>query len=192
MNQVKVDTNTTNPRIKELYKNEIRAGLKETLGLSNIMQVPTLTKIVINVGVGAAVTQGNILEGALSDITIISGQKAVATRAKTSISNFKLREGNPIGVKSTLRGNRMWEFYDRLTNLALPRVRDFRGLSWKAFDGHGNYTLGITEQLIFPEIDFDEINGVRGMDITIVTSARTNQEGEALLRALGFPLRKRE
>lgn len=186
-------TNGTNmvPRIKELYKNEIRASLKESLGLANIMQVPTLKKIAINVGVGIAVTQGNMLEGALADITLISGQKAVSTRAKTSISNFKLREGNPIGVKSTLRGNRMWEFYDRLTNLAIPRVRDFRGLSWKSFDGNGNYTMGITEQLIFPEIDYDKINGVRGMDITIVTSAKTDAEGEALLRSLGFPLRER-
>lgn len=183
---------TTSPRLKELYKSELRAALKDELGLTNIMQVPTLEKIVINVGVGAAVTQGNVLEGALADITIISGQKAVSTRAKTSISNFKLREGTPIGVKSTLRGNMMWEFYDRLTNLAIPRVRDFRGLSLKSFDGHGNYTMGITEQLIFPEIDFDSINGVRGMDITIVTTAKTDEECEALLRALGFPLRERD
>lgn len=179
------------PRLKELYNNELKASLKESLGLANIMQVPTLKKIAINVGVGVAVTQGNMLEGALADITLISGQKAVSTRAKTSISNFKLREGNPIGVKSTLRGNMMWEFYDRLTNLAIPRVRDFRGLSWKSFDGNGNYTMGVTEQLIFPEIEYDKINGVRGMDITIVTSAKTDKEAEALLRSLGFPLRER-
>ncbi len=185
-------TETTSvPRLKRLYVEEIRPALKESLGLPNIMQVPTFEKIVINVGVGAAVTQGNLLEGALEDITLISGQKAVPTRAKTSISNFKVREGNPIGVKTTLRGNMMWEFFDRLTNLAIPRVRDFRGLSFKAFDGNGNYTMGITEQLIFPEIDYDKINGVRGMDITIVTTTKNDNESEALLRALGFPLRER-
>ncbi len=180
------------PRLKRIYKEELRAQLKESLGFSNIMQVPTLRKIVINAGVGAAVTQGSILEGALADITLIGGQKAIPTRAKTSISNFKLREGNAIGVKTTLRGNKMWEFYDRLVNLAIPRIRDFRGLSPKSFDGSGNFTFGVTEQLIFPEIDYDKINGIRGMDITIVTSALNDEQGEALLRALGFPLKERQ
>ncbi len=180
------------PRLKRIYKEELRTQLKESLGFSNIMQVPALRKIVINVGAGAAVTQGSILEGALEDITLISGQKAVPTRAKTSISNFNLREGSAIGVKTTLRGDKMWEFYDRLVNLAIPRVRDFRGLSPKSFDGNGNFTFGVTEQLIFPEIDYDKINGIRGMDITIVTSAKNDMEGEALLRALRFPLKERQ
>ena len=178
------------PRLKQRYESELKQSLKESLGLKNIMQVPTLKKIVLNVGVGAAVTQGSLLEGALEDITTISGQKAIPTRAKIAISNFKLREGNAIGVKVTLRGNRMWEFYDRLVSLAIPRVRDFRGLPSKSFDGSGNYTFGVNEQLIFPEIDYDKINGTRGMDITIVTSARTDSQGEALLRALGFPLKE--
>ena len=154
------------------------------------MQVPTLKKIVINCGVGKATQQGSLVDGAVADLTQITGQKPVITRAKQSIAGFKLREGQAIGVKVTLRGARMWEFYDRLVTLAIPRIRDFRGLNGKSFDGKGNYTFGITEQLIFPEIDFDKIDQPRGMDITIVTSAENDEEGRALLTALGFPFRK--
>ncbi|HJR23981.1 MAG TPA: 50S ribosomal protein L5 [Acidimicrobiales bacterium] len=172
------------------YDTEIRAALKDSLGLSNIMQVPRLDKIVVNMGVGGAVAQPSLLEGAVRDLTVIAGQKPVVTRAKKSIAGFKLREGNSIGTKVTLRGNRKWEFLDRLISLAIPRIRDFRGLDPNAFDGRGNYTFGVTEQLIFPEVDYDSIDAPRGMDITIVTTATTNAEGKALLDALGFPFKR--
>ena len=175
------------PRQKERFNKELRPALKEQLGLANIMQVPKLEKIAINMGVGEAVKDGRMLEAAVADLTTISGQKPVVTKARKSIAGFKLREGQAIGVKVTLRGDRMWEFLDRLVSLALPRIRDFRGLDAKAFDGHGNYTLGVTEQLIFPEVDYDQVGQVRGMDITVVTTATTDEEGRALLVALGFP-----
>jgi large subunit ribosomal protein L5 len=178
------------PRLKGRYDSEIRAQLKESLGLPNVMMVPRLEKIVINMGVGRATQQQSLLEGAVRDLTIISGQKPLVTRAKKSIAGFKLREGNAIGAKVTLRGDRMWEFFDRLISLAIPRIRDFRGLPPKGFDGRGNYTFGVTEQLIFPEIDYDKVDVVRGMDITIVTTARTDEEGRALLDAFGFPFRR--
>lgn len=178
------------PRVKQRYDSEIRAQLKETLQLANIMQVPRLDKIVINMGVGQALQQSKLLEGAVEDLTIITGQKPVVTRAKKSIAGFKLREGNAIGAKVTLRGDRMWEFYDRLVSIAVPRIRDFRGLPRKSFDGNGNYTFGVTEQLIFPEIDYDKVDATRGMDITIVTTAKTDAEGRALLEALGFPFKR--
>ncbi len=158
--------------------------------MSNIMQVPRLEKIVINMGVGRATQQASLLEGAVTDLTLISGQKPLVTKARRSIAAFKLREGNAIGAKVTLRGARMWEFLDRLISLAIPRIRDFRGLSPTAFDGRGNYTFGVDEQLIFPEIDYDKVDAPRGMDITIVTTARTNAEGKALLDAFGFPFRR--
>jgi large subunit ribosomal protein L5 len=178
------------PRLKQKYNDEIRAALKDQLGLENIMQVPRLEKIVLNCGVGRALQQQSLLEGAVRDLETITGQKAVVTKAKKSIAGFKLREGNAIGAKVTLRGDRMWEFYDRLISLAIPRIRDFRGLNPKAFDGHGNYTFGVTEQLIFPEVDYDKVDSQRGMDITIVTTARTNAEGKALLDAFGFPFKR--
>ena len=180
---------TTAPRLKVKYNEEIRQALQAELGLTNVMQTPKLEKIVINMGVGDAVSQARLLEGAIKDLTIISGQKPMTTRAKKSIANFKLREGNPIGCKVTLRGPRMWEFFDRLINLAIPRVRDFRGLNPRSFDGNGNYTFGVTEQLIFPEINYDDVDVSRGMDITIVTSATTNEQGRALLSAFSFPFR---
>ena len=178
------------PRLRQRYDEEIRAALRSQLGLSNIMQVPRLEKIVINMGVGRATQQPSLLEGAVRDLEAISGQKALVTRAKKSIAGFKLRENNAIGAKVTLRGDRMWEFLDRLISLAIPRVRDFRGLPPNAFDGRGNYTFGVSEQLIFPEIDYDKIDTTRGMDITIVTTARTDDEGRALLSAFGFPFRR--
>jgi large subunit ribosomal protein L5 len=185
------DTGTREiPRLKRRYTDEIRAQLKESLGLGNIMEVPRLEKIVINMGVGQATQQSSLLDGAVADLTTIAGQKPLVTKAKKSIAGFKLREGNSIGVKVTLRGDRMWEFLDRLISLAIPRVRDFRGLPPNSFDGRGNYTFGVTEQLIFPEIDYDKIDATRGMDITIVTTARTNAEGKALLDAFGFPFRR--
>ena len=177
------------PRLKDQYNNQIRMKLREDLGKSNIMEVPQITKIVVNMGVGEAVTRSSLLEGAISDLSVITGQKPMLTRAKKSIAGFKLREGNAIGAKVTLRGDRMYEFLDRLINLAIPRVRDFRGLSPKSFDGNGNYTFGVTEQLIFPEIDYDKIDATRGMDITIVTSAKNDQEGKALLESFSFPFR---
>ena len=176
------------PRLKQQYNDEVVARLKDELGLGNVMQVPRLEKIVLNMGVGDAVKDGRMLDAAVADLTTITGQKPVITKARKSIAGFKLREGMPIGVKVTLRGNRMWEFYDRLVTLALPRIRDFRGMDPKAFDGHGNYTMGVTEQLIFPEIDYDKVLKVRGMDITIVTTAKTDDEGRTLLSALGFPI----
>jgi large subunit ribosomal protein L5 len=178
------------PRFKAQYETTLRAQLQETLGLPNVMQVPRLEKIVVNMGVGGAVQQANLLDAAVRDLTQITGQKPMITRAKKSIAGFKLREGNAIGCKVTLRGARMYEFLDRLVSLAVPRIRDFRGLPTKSFDGHGNYTFGVTEQLIFPEIDYDKVDTNRGMDITIVTTARTDAEGKALLDAFGFPFRR--
>jgi large subunit ribosomal protein L5 len=180
----------TIPRLKARYNDEIRVQLKDSLGLGNIMEVPRLEKIVINMGVGAATDQARLLDGAISDLSTITGQKPLTTRAKKSIAGFKLREGNAIGAKVTLRGDRMWEFFDRLISLAIPRIRDFRGLPANSFDGRGNYTFGVTEQLIFPEIDYDKVDTTRGMDITIVTTARSNAEGRALLDAFGFPFKR--
>jgi len=180
----------TRPRLRARYDTEVRDQLRRDLGLSNVMEVPRLEKIVINMGVGRATQQQSLLEGAVRDLTAIAGQKPVVTKARRSIAGFKLREGNAIGCMVTLRGDRMWEFLDRLISLAIPRIRDFRGLSPRSFDGHGNYTFGVTEQLIFPEINYDKIDSTRGMDITIVTSARTDDEGRALLLAFGFPFRR--
>jgi large subunit ribosomal protein L5 len=178
------------PRLKERYLSEVRSRLKDDLKLGNVMEVPRLEKIVVNMGVGRATQQASLIEGAQRDLELITGQKPVVTRAKKSIAGFKLREGQSIGVKTTLRGDRAWEFFDRLLSLAIPRIRDFRGLSPRSFDGRGNYTFGVTEQLIFPEIDYDKIDTTRGMDITIVTTARTNEEGRAFLAAFGFPFRQ--
>ena len=180
----------TSPRLKERYEAEVKPALRQELGLGNVMQVPRLEKIVLNCGVGAATQQQSLLDGAVADLTVITGQKPLVTRAKKSIAGFKLRAGNPIGAKVTLRGARMWEFYDRLVSLAIPRIRDFRGMEPSSFDGRGNYTFGVTEQLIFPEIDYDSIDTVRGMDITIVTTANSDDAGRALLTALGFPFRR--
>ena len=181
------DTETYVPRLKQRYNDEIQAQLKERLALDNVMQVPRLSKIVVNMGVGDAIADSKALEAAMRDLAIITGQKAQERRARKSIAAFKLRAGMPIGAKVTLRGDRMWEFFDRLLAIALPRIRDFRGLNPDAFDGRGNYTFGVTEQLIFPEIDYDTIDKVRGMDITIVTTATTDEQGRALLDAYGFP-----
>jgi large subunit ribosomal protein L5 len=181
---------TEAPRLKRRYDDEVRARLKDELGLDNIMQVPRFEKIVVNMGVGDAVASPSLLDGAVADLTVITGQKPAVTRAKKSIATFKLREGNAIGAKVTLRGDRMWEFFDRLVSLAIPRIRDFRGLNPRSFDGNGNYTFGVTEQLIFPEIDYDKIDSTRGMDITIVTTARSDAEGRALLAAFGFPFKR--
>jgi large subunit ribosomal protein L5 len=178
------------PRLKARYDDELRPQLQRDLSLRNVMEVPRLEKIVLNCGVGRATQQASLLDGAVNDLTIITGQKPLVTKAKKSIAGFKLRAGNAIGAKVTLRGDRMWEFYDRLVSLAIPRIRDFRGMSADSFDGRGNYTFGVTEQLIFPEIDYDKIDTVRGMDITIVTTAATDEQGRALLRALGFPFRR--
>jgi len=178
------------PRLKTRYREVVQGQLMTELGLVNVMEAPRLEKIVVNMGVGRAVQQPSLIEGAQRDIEVITGQKSVVTRAKKSIAGFKLREGMPIGVRVTLRGDRAWEFLDRLISLAIPRIRDFRGLSPRSFDGHGNYTFGVNEQLIFPEIDYDRIDTVRGMDITIVTTSRTDEEGRAFLRAFGFPFRQ--
>jgi large subunit ribosomal protein L5 len=181
---------TERPRLRQRYDSEVKPALQQELGLANVMQVPRVEKIVVNMGVGRATQQRSLLDGAVTDLTIITGQKPSVRKATKSIANFKLREGNEIGAKVTLRGDRMWEFYDRLVSLAIPRIRDFRGMSPKQFDGHGNYTFGLTEQLVFPEIDYDRIDSVRGMNITIVTTAETDDHGRALLRALGFPFRR--
>jgi large subunit ribosomal protein L5 len=181
---------TQDPRLKQRYETDLRPQLQRELGLRNVMQVPRLEKIVLNCGVGLATQQQSLLDGAVTDLTVITGQKPLVTRAKKSIAGFKLRAGNPIGAKVTLRGARMWEFYDRLVSLAIPRIRDFRGMEPSSFDGRGNYTFGVTEQLIFPEIDYDSIDTVRGMDITIVTTANSDDAGRALLTALGFPFRR--
>jgi len=180
---------TTGPRLKGLYGEEIRAKLQQELGLPNVMMVPRIEKIVVNMGVGAALQQAKLLEGAVTDLATITGQKPVVTRAKKSIAGFKLRQGNAIGVRVTLRGDRMWEFLDRLISLAIPRIRDFRGLNPRSFDGKGNYTFGVTEQLIFPEIEYDRVDRALGMDIIVVTTAQTDEEGLELMKALGCPMK---
>jgi large subunit ribosomal protein L5 len=180
------------PRLKRKYHDDVKAALKEQLGLANVMQVPTLDKIVINMGVGRATQQPSLLEGAVRDLTAISGQKPIITKAGKSIAGFKLREGQSIGCKVTLRGDRMWEFLDRLIAIAIPRIRDFRGLPAHSWDGRGNYTFGLNEQTVFPEIDYDKVDSPRGMDITLVTTATTNDQGKALLDAFGFPFQRGE
>ena len=177
-------------RLQEQYKNEIAPALQKELGLKNVMQIPKITKVVVNIGVGEALDNPKALDAAVNDLTIITGQKPVVIAAKKAISNFKLREGRQIGVKVTLRGDKMWAFLDRLINVALPRVRDFRGISADSFDGRGNYTLGLTEQLIFPEIQYDKIDKVRGMEISIVTTAETDDHARELLSKFGMPFRK--
>jgi large subunit ribosomal protein L5 len=180
------------PRLKVRYNDEIAAALKEGLGIENVMDVPRLEKIVINMGVGRAAGQPSLIEAAVADLTVISGQKPIITKASKSIANFKLREGQAIGTKVTLRGDRMWEFLDRLISVAIPRIRDFRGLPAHSWDGNGNYTFGLTEQTMFAEIDPDRADHPRGMDITIVTTAKSNDAGKALLEAYGFPFKKGE
>jgi large subunit ribosomal protein L5 len=182
----------TIPRLKQRYNDTVRGQLRTSLELSNEMQVPRLTKIVVNMGVGRASQQPSLLEAAVADLTIITGQKPIITKAAQSIAGFKLREGQSIGAKVTLRGDRMWEFLDRLISMAIPRIRDFRGLPAHSWDGRGNYTFGVSEQLIFPEIDYDKVDVARGMDITIVTTADNNAAGKALLDAFGFPFRRDE
>ncbi|MEX2555531.1 MAG: 50S ribosomal protein L5 [Actinomycetota bacterium] len=177
------------PRLKKRYREELVPQLKGELGYANVMQVPRLEKIVLNMGVGEAIKDGKLLEAAVGDLTVIAGQKPIVTKARKSIAGFKLREGQAIGTKVTLRGDRMWEFLDRLLTLALPRIRDFRGLS-ATFDGRGNYSLGLTEQLVFPEVDYDQVSKVRGMHITIVTTAQDDGAARALLKALGFPFKE--
>jgi large subunit ribosomal protein L5 len=178
------------PRLKERYRNEIRDALHKQFGYGNVMRIPTVTKVVVNMGVGEAARDAKLINGAVNDLALITGQRPEIRRARKSIAQFKLREGMPVGVRVTLRGDRMWEFLDRLTSIALPRIRDFRGLSPKQFDGVGNYTFGLSEQSVFHEIDVDKIDRVRGMDINVVTSATTDDEGRALLRALGFPFKE--
>jgi large subunit ribosomal protein L5 len=180
----------TAPRLKQRYRDEISAQLREQFGYSNVMQIPALTKVVVNMGVGEAARDAKLIDGAVRDLTTITGQKPQVTRSRKSIAQFKLRENMAIGCHVTLRGDRMWEFLDRLLALALPRIRDFRGLSPRQFDGHGNYTFGLTEQVMFHEIDQDRIDRFRGMDITVVTTANTDDEGRALLRLLGFPFKE--
>ena len=175
------------PRLKERYENEVRAQLQEELGLSSVMQVPEVTKITLNMGVGEAKTDAKALDAALDELTTIAGQQAQIRRAKKSIASFKLREGMPVGARVTLRGTRMYEFLDRLTAVAIPRIRDFRGLNPRSFDGRGNYSIGIREQIIFPEIDYDKVPSIRGLDVAITTSAKTDEHGRALLIALGMP-----
>ena len=176
-------------RLKTRYNEELKAQLLEQLGVKNVMEIPRITKITINMGVGAASADKKLLDGALSDMQAIAGQKPVLTLARKSIAGFKIRDGWPIGCKVTLRGERMYEFLDRLISIAIPRIRDFRGFSSKSFDGRGNYSMGLKEQIVFPEIDFDKIDRIRGMDITITTTARTDDEGRALMRAFGFPFK---
>jgi large subunit ribosomal protein L5 len=180
------------PRLKAHYNDVVRGELITQLGVTNVMQVPTFEKIVINMGVGRATQQASLIDGAVADLTAISGQKPIVTKSRTSIAAFKLREDQAIGAKVTMRGDRMWEFLDRLISVAIPRIRDFRGLPGKSWDGNGNYTFGLTEQLVFVEIDYDKVDTTRGMDITIVTSAKTDLDGKALLDAFGFPFRKGE
>ena len=178
------------PRLKEKYRSEIAPAMKDEFGYANVMQIPGVVKVVVNMGVGDAARDGKLINGAVNDLAAITGQKPEVRRARKSIAQFKLREGMPIGARVTLRGDRMWEFLDRLISIALPRIRDFRGLSPKQFDGAGNYTFGLTEQSVFHEIDVDSIDRPRGMDITVVTSATTDDEGRALLRQLGFPFKE--
>ena len=187
---VQDDTGRVAPRLKQRYRDEIRDGLQEQFGYGNVMQIPGVVKVVVNMGVGDAAKDSKLIDGALRDLTAITGQKPQLRRATKSIAQFKLREGMPIGAKVTLRGDRMWEFLDRLVTLALPRIRDFRGLSPKQFDGNGNYTFGLNEQSMFHEIDVDKVDRTRGMDITVVTTATNDEEGRALLRALGFPFKE--
>ena len=183
-------TTTYKPRLKERFHEEVAAQLQSELGLVNIMQVPRPVKISVNMGVGEAPKDAKMLEGAVKDLTAITGQKPAIRRARKSIATFKIREGMPIGAAVTLRGDRMWDFLDRLMSIVFPRIRDFRGLNPKSFDGNGNYSFGLNEQLVFPEIDYDDIDATRGMDVTIVTTAKDDAEGRALLAALGFPLRQ--
>jgi large subunit ribosomal protein L5 len=185
-----VNATATEPRLKTKYRAQLKDGLQSDLRIDNVMQVPTIEKIVINMGVGRAAQQASQLEGAVADLTVIAGQKPVVTKAKKSIANFKLREGQAIGCKVTLRGDRMWEFFDRLISVAIPRIRDFRGLPAHSWDGRGNYTFGLSEQTMFPEIDPDKVDQPRGMDITIVTTATTDESGKALLDAFGFPFKR--
>jgi large subunit ribosomal protein L5 len=183
-------TTATAPRLKTRYRAEIAPALKSQFNYPNVMQIPTLTKVIVNMGVGEAARDSKLIEGAIKDLTIITGQKPQVTKSRKSIAQFKLREGMPIGAHVTLRNDRMWEFTDRLLSIALPRIRDFRGLSPKQFDGNGNYTFGLTEQVVFPEIEQDKIDRQRGMDITFVTTAKNDEEGRALLKALGFPFKE--
>jgi large subunit ribosomal protein L5 len=178
------------PRLKERYRQEIAPAMREEFSYANVRKTPTVTKIVVNMGVGEAARDSKLIEGAIRDLTVITGQKPAVARARKSIAQFKLREGMPIGVHVTLRGDRMWEFLDRLLSLALPRIRDFRGLSDRQFDGRGNYTFGLNEQLMFHEIDADQVDRQRGMDVTVVTTAMNDEEGRSLLRRLGFPFRE--
>lgn len=180
------------PRLKEKYNAEVGPALKEKLNLTNAMQVPRMDKIVVNMGIGEGITEPKQIEAAMSELAIITGQKPRLNRARKSIANFKLRQGNSVGVSATMRGDRMWEFFDRLVAVAIPRVRDFRGLNPKSFDGRGNYSFGVTEQLIFPEIEYDKVTAVRGMDITICTTAESDEHAKALLEAFGFPFRRTE
>ena len=180
------------PRLKAHYNDVVKADLVKQLGVTNVMQIPTLEKIVINIGVGRATQQASLIDGAVADLTAISGQKPIVTKSKTSIASFKLRENQAIGAKVTMRGDRMWEFLDRLISVAIPRIRDFRGLPGKSWDGNGNYTFGLTEQLVFLEVSYEKVDTTRGMDITIVTTATTDLDGKALLDAFGFPFRKGE
>ena len=181
-----------NPRLKEQYRAEIRPALKERLGLANVMQIPAFTKVVVNMGLGDAVADKSVVEGATTDLGIITGQKPKVNRSTKSIANFKLREGMAVGTSVTLRGDRMWEFLDRLIQVVIPRIRDFRGLDPNAFDGRGNYTLGLKDQLIFPEIDYGKVEHARGMNITIVTTAKTDEEARELLRLMGMPFSKNQ
>ena len=178
------------PRLKTLYAEQLAPRLKDDLGLANVMQVPRLEKIVVNMGVGEAVQDKKSIDSAMDELTLITGQKPKMNRSRKSIANFKVREGMPVGASVTLRGTRMWEFFDRLLGIAIPRIRDFRGLNPRSFDGRGNYSFGVTEQLIFPEVDFDQVSATRGMDITICTSATNDEHAKALLDAFGFPFRK--
>ena len=180
------------PRLKAHYNDVVKADLVKQLGVTNVMQIPTLEKIVINMGVGRATQQASLIDGAVADLTAISGQKPIVTKSRTSIASFKLRENQAIGAKVTMRGDRMWEFLDRLISVAIPRIRDFRGLPGKSWDGNGNYTFGLTEQLVFLEVSYEKVDTTRGMDITIVTTATTDLDGKALLDAFGFPFRKGE
>jgi large subunit ribosomal protein L5 len=183
-------TATYTPRLKERYRSELRERLKNEIDLDNIMQVPRPEKVVVNIGTGEAPRDAKVLDGAVRDLTTITGQKPTIRRARKSIATFKIRAGMAVGAAVTLRGDRMWDFLDRLLSIVLPRIRDFRGLDPSSFDGHGNYTFGVTEQLVFPEVSYDDVDATRGMDITIVTTARNDEEGRALLAALGFPFRQ--
>jgi large subunit ribosomal protein L5 len=180
------------PRLKEQYDTEIKGQLQKDLEFGNVMQVPRLRKIVVNMGAGDAAADAKLIDGVVADLRTITGQQPKVNRARKSVSNFKLREGQAVGASVTLRGERMWEFFDRLIALAIPRIRDFRGMNPKGFDGRGNYSFGVTEQLIFPEVDYDKVMKIRGMDITLVTSAKTDEEGRALLDAFGFPFRRQQ